>query len=430
MSRISALVRHDLLRRSAYFSISVIAATAVGIVSIPLLIRTIGTDEWARLFVLQMIGQFASICVAFGWGATGPSTVSALPKADRRQFLLDSLVARVPLLLIVTPLAVALGIALGADPLAAVLATIAYAVPGIGAAWYFIGTNRPAAMLIFDALPAVLGQVAALVAVVFVPTLVSYLWTVAGATTLGVVGGLVYALTRKDGATLRRTRGDELATTMRTQVAGLATVLFGNLATMLPVLLVDIFMKPVLPVFAAVDKLYRYGIIVLAPILQAVQSWVPEAGRAHTRSRALSSLWVGLGVGAIGGTCFALLATPISIPLTLGEAVIPFEVALIAGIGFAAECVAQIVGLAGLVALRRERELARSSIVAACVSIPLMIPALLVAGLLGVVSVIALSALLVATYRTVVLLRAAKEWERASDPVSAATLDETASDAG
>jgi len=414
VKRVTAVLRHDLLRRSAYFSISVVASTVVGIVSIPLLIQTVGADQWARLFVLQMIGQFASIIVAFGWGATGPSTVSALPKDRRRQFLLDSLVARVPLLIIVLPLATGIGTALGADPFAALVATFAYSVPGIGAAWYFIGTNRPLALLLFDAVPAILGQVAALVAVVFAPTLLSYLCAVAIATSVGVGGGLAFALTRDDGARLRRTRWTELAVTMRTQLAGLATVLFGNLSTMLPVILVDVFMKPVLPVFAAVDKLYRYGILVLAPILQAIQGWVPEAGPEQTRIRARGSLLVGLGVGALGGGCFALLATPVSIPLTVGEAVIPFEVALIAGIGFGAECVSQIVGLAGLVALRKERELARSSMIAAIIGLPLMIPAVVYGGLLGIVSVISASAILVAVYRATVLLRAAKAAEHAS----------------
>lgn len=430
MTRVAAILRHELLRRSAYFSVSVIAATLVGIVSIPLLISTIGPDEWARLFVLQIIGQFASIGVAFGWGATGPSTVSSLPRQERRQFLLDSLVARVPLFLVLTPLAVWLGVSLGADPLAAVLATVAYAVPGVGAAWYFIGTNRPGAMLLFDALPAVFGQIVALVAVVFAPSLLSYLYAVAATTVLGVAGGVVFALTRRDGARLRRTRAAELGSTMRTQVAGLATVLAGNLATMLPVLLVDVFMKPVLPVFAAVDKLYRYGIIVLAPILQAVQGWVPEAGRELTRVRARSSLWVGIAVGAVGGACFAVLANPVSVPLTVGEAVIPVEIAIIAGVGFGAECVAQIVGLAGLVALRRERELARSSVVAAVVSLPLMVPALLVAGLTGVVSVITLSAVLVAAYRIAVLERAARAWATADVQRAAVRLEGDTPDAG
>ncbi|WP_282846491.1 lipopolysaccharide biosynthesis protein [Microbacterium oxydans] len=415
MSRLGALLRHDLLRRSALFSVSIVASTVVGIVSIPLLISTIGTDEWARLFVLQIIGQFASIFVAFGWGATGPSTVSALPASSRRQFLADSVVARALLFLIVGPLAVILGIVLGADPLAAVLATIAYAIPGIGAAWYFIGTNRPVAMLVFDALPAVLGQVAALVAVVIAPTLTSYLYCVAFATVAGVVGGLLFALRKRDGVRLHRTRVKELGSTMRAQIPGLATVLFGNLSTMLPVLLVDVYMKPVLPIFAAVDKLYRYGVLVLAPILQAVQGWVPEAGPEQTRLRARGSLWVGLAVGLFGGACFAFLATPISIPLTVGKAVIPFEIALIAGIGFAGECVAQIVGLAGLVALHKERELAKSSVVAAVISLPLMIPAVLMWGLIGIVGVIAASAVLVATYRTTVLLRASSARHLASE---------------
>ncbi|WP_193598481.1 hypothetical protein [Microbacterium sp. YJN-G] len=383
--------------------------------SIPLLIDSIGATEWARLFVLQMIGQFASIIVGFGWGATGPSLVASLPEQKRRQFLLDSVVARVPLLIGVVPVAAGIGVVLGADPLAALTAAFAYAVPGIGAAWFFIGTNRPLALLAFDALPAVLGQVVALIAVVFAPTLQSYLWAIVIATSVGVCGGLAFALSRADGARLRRTRRAELSATMRTQFAGLATVLFGNLSTMGPVIIVDIVMKPVLPVFAAVDKLYRYGILVLAPILQAVQGWVPEAGRSQVRARARITLLVGLGIGVIGGGLFAVLATPVSIPLTVGKAVIPWEIGVIAGVGFGAECVGQIVGLAGLVALRKERELARSSVAAAVIGLLVMIPAALIVGLTGVIAVIALSAIAVAVYRSVVLVRAAQVWDGVGD---------------
>ena len=408
MSRLGLLLRHDLLRRSLYFSVSVVLATVVGIISIPLISVAVGIEAWGRLFILQVVGQFAAIVIGFGWGATGPSMASALPEPLRRQYLYESLFARVPLFLVVVPLATAVGTTLGVDPWTSLLAAITYGIPGIGAAWFFVGINRPMLLLWFDAVPSIVGQALGLVAVSLVPSLTAYLVTTAVATSIGVIAGILVGLRHRGELPLRVPRWSALRETMKAQVAGLATVLFSGLSIAFPALIVDVFARPLVPAFGIFDRFYRYGIIVLTPVLQAVQGWVPEAGPEHVAARARQTLWAGLGVGIAGGAALAGLSTWVGSLLTGGQVVLPLAVAILAGIGFLAECVAQIVGLAGLVALGRGRVLARSSMIAALIGIPLMIPAVLYAGLVGVVGVIAASALFVAAYRVIELFRATR----------------------
>jgi O-antigen/teichoic acid export membrane protein len=396
------LFSHALFRRSALFSISVIASTVVGLVSIKLITDVLGTAGWGNLYLLQAINQFASILVAFGWGATGPASVAALAPEDRRQFLVDSLFARVPLLLVVGPLAIILGIALGSDPAMAILATLTYTVPGVGAAWYFVGTNRPLALLAYDALPAILGQIAGLIAVVIVPALWAYLAATAAFTMGGVLVGLIVALRGQDGARLHRPAPSALAAEMRTQGHGLVTLLFGNLATTLPAVLLQIFSPTAVPVFGMVDRIFRYGVIVLGPILQAAQSWVGEQADL-LRTRARTVMWFSIGIGLAGGVCFATLAPVFS--QLLGSIEISPLLAVIGAIAFASECIGQLVGLAGLVALGQGRVLSRSAVAGAVVTVGLLIPATGFGGVTGALAVVALPLVGVAVWRATALWR-------------------------
>lgn len=404
MKRAAKIVKHDLVRRSATFAVSTVASTVVGVVSIPLITAAVGAQQWGALAFLQVLGQFASIFIAFGWGATGPSIVSSLPPAERKQYLYESLLVRSALFLVVAPLAVLLGVLMGAEPIATTLAVVAYGIPGVGAAWYFVGTNRPALLLMCDALPAILGQIVALFFVAAWPDLRVYLAVVAAFAVLGTITGLIVAFVTASGA-VSRPSARRIRSTMAVQRHGLASVLFGNIASMLPAFFVYTFANTLYPVYALADRLYRYGLIVLAPILQAVQSWVPEAGPKDAWTRARQCVVIGLSIGSIGGLGLALLSPLAASLLTHGAVEISWVLAIVAGIGFGAECVAQIVGLAGLVALRRDAVLARTAIVAAIVSVPLMVPALFAWGIVGIFVVLAASAVGVSAYRVWALLR-------------------------
>jgi len=148
-----------------------------------------------------------------------------------------------------------------------------------------------------------------------------------------------------------------------------------------------------------VDRFMKYGVLALAPVLQAVQGWVPEAGTGQVRARALQAVRISMAVGSAGGVLLAALATPASAVLTLGEATMPWLISVICGAAFLGECVAQIVGLSSLVALGGGRQLAVSSFASAILGVPLM--ALLIAlwGLTGAAVGLLLVASGLAVYR-------------------------------
>lgn len=393
------ILRHEVVRRSALFAISILASTIVGIFSIPLLVSAVGAQGWGHLAVMQSVCQFFAVIVAFGWGATGPSMVSAVPTDARKHLYTESLAFRGALALLAAPIAFALCLALtGEGPLVVALAVVSYVVPGLSAAWYLIGTNRPIPLFLFDALPAILGQIAGLLAVLAVPDLTSYLTWTAVFGIVGVVASAVFVLTRADGP-LRsavRVRWSEIA---RVQAAGVTSTISASIWSAAPIVLVQTLAPAAVPVYAMVDRLMKYGILALAPVLQAVQSWVPEKGRAEVPHRSSVAVRIGWGIGALGGLGLAALSTPVSQLLTLGEATVPWGIAAVAGAAFLFEAVAQVTGLAVLVPLGGSRQLAVSSIATAVLGVPLI--ALLVwwLGLLGAVLGMLVVAFAVAIYR-------------------------------
>lgn len=408
MRRVHALLRHDLTRRSAYFSVSVVASTAVGVFSIPILISAVGATEWGLLAVMQVLGQVGAVVVAFGWGATGPSMIAALPRDKRRAFYADSLVVRAGIFLIAGPAVAGCGLAFGADPLVTWLSAVTYVLPGVNAAWYFIGTNRPGAMILLESLPAILGQVAGLVAVAISPQLSAYLLGTAIMTVVGVTISGWFALTRKDEGGFGQRSARRLRHVFRDQVPGFASMLSGSLVSNLPLILVGALAPAARPTFAMADRLFKYAVIVLAPVLQAIQGWVPEAGPEETPRRAGKAIGIAVALGVVGGCCLALLATPVSALLTLSEATVPWHVGIILGVAFLSECTAQIAGLASLVPLRGMRTLTSSSVVCATLGLPVLAGLTAIAGMEGAAVGIALISTSMATWRAVVALRLAR----------------------
>ncbi|MEU1972504.1 hypothetical protein ABZ477_12650 [Microbacterium sp. NPDC019599] len=393
------LVGHEVVRRSVLFAISIVASTIVGFFSIPVLVSSIGASGWGHLAVMQSVCQLFAVVVAFGWGAIGPSMVSAAPVQTRKRMYVESLYFRGALALVALPLAyLVCGLLTGETPAAVALAVVSYVVPGLSAAWYFVGTNRPVAMFLCDAMPVILGQVAGLVAILFVPDVTVYLACTALFGVGGAAASAIFVLTRPEGPAGSRTRMPWLEIA-RVQAAGVSTTISASIWSAAPIVLVQALAPAALPVYAMVDRLMKYGILALAPVLQAVQGWVPEQGPEHVPHRARVAVRIGWGIGALGGLGLAGLSTPLSAVLTLGEATVPWGVAAIAGAAFLFEAVAQLTGLAVLVPLGGGRQLAVSSVATAVVGVPLI--ALLVwwAGLVGAVVGMLLVALGVALYR-------------------------------
>lgn len=400
-------IGHELVRRSFLFSLSIILSTLVGVASIPVLIGQLGDTTWARLAVLQAVAQFLAVIVGFGWGATGPSTVASLPVHERKAFFATSLFARVLILLPVLAAGTFIAaLIVGSDPLIAALVSLTAVAPAAGAGWYFIGTNRPVALFVFDALPAILGQTAALVGVLIAPSLVVYASCTAAFAVLGLLASCFFVATRSADGPWRMDRSQGVRLLLADQLPGFTATFTTSLLTTLPVVIVQLIVPAsALPLFVLADRLSRYAGLVLAPILQAIQSWVPEAGSEHIRSRGRIAMLVACGIGAVGAIGMITCAPWVSPLLSQGAIAIPVGIAVIMGLGFAGEAISQVTGLAVLVTIGRSRDLALSAGVATGAALTGVLVGTLLIGVPGALIALALTSIGLAIYRSRVALR-------------------------
>ncbi|MBW1639933.1 hypothetical protein G3H63_12740 [Microbacterium resistens] len=400
-------IGHELVRRSFLFSLSIILSTLVGVLSIPILIEQFGDTTWARFAVLQSIAQFLAVIVGFGWGATGPSTVAGLPADERKAFFATSVLARVVIMIPVLVLGALIASAIvRMDLLTAALAALTSVAPAAGAAWYFIGTNRPVALFFFDALPAILGQAAALVGVLLAPSLLVYVSCTAGFAMLGLLCSWLFVATRTADGPWRVDRSQTLRGLLQDQMPGFTATFTSSLITTLPTVIVQQIVAPsALPLFVLADRLSRYAGLVLAPILQAIQSWVPEAGREHIRSRARIAMLVAAAIGVVGAVGMITCAPWVSALLSQNKVAIPLLLAVVMGLGFAGEAISQVVGLAVLVTIGRSRDLALSASVATVAALLGVLVGALLLGVPGALIALALTSIGLAVYRSHAALR-------------------------
>ncbi len=174
----------------------------------------------------------------------------------------------------------------------AVLAAGTYTFAGLSAAWYFVGTNRPIPLFLLDATPSIVGQVLGLVAVLITGDLTAYLACTAALTAVGVAASMVYVVTRPQDGPRRAARPTPWREILRSQSAGVSSTISASMWTAAPTVLVQAFAPAAVPVFAMIDRLMKYGVLALAPILQAIQGWVPESGRATVGARAVTGVKV------------------------------------------------------------------------------------------------------------------------------------------
>ncbi len=251
------LFRHELLRRSALFSLSIVASTLVGVFSLPILIATVGAEQWGHLAVMQAITQFASVIVAFGWGATGPSMVSAIAPGERKAVFMQSLSVRGTLFAVVLlPTVILCAQLTGQSWTNAVLAAGTYTFAGLSAAWYFVGTNRPIPLFLLDATPSIVGQVLGLFAVSITGEPTAYLACTAALTVVGVAASVVYVVTRPQDGPRRAAHPTPWREILRSQSAGVSSTISASMWTAAPTVLVQAFAPAAVSAFRYNGKYY------------------------------------------------------------------------------------------------------------------------------------------------------------------------------
>ncbi|WP_438855327.1 lipopolysaccharide biosynthesis protein [Agromyces sp. M3QZ16-3] len=376
--------RSVLARAAGGYGLSVVLSGLVSLLVIPSVIIAAGTESWATIAVAQAVSGFAFVLAVYGWGVVGPTEVASREPEERGGYFADSLLSRAWLCVVIVPIAVVVAIAFTPDePLLAALTTASGILVALGAGWFYVGERSPLRFLLIDTVPRLVGTLAGAIAVIVTGDAVWF----AGLQLAGVVTAAAIASID----ILNRYRGwawtaspIRAARNLRGQGHTVAMSATSAVYVNVPILLVQVFVPSATAVYALAERMVRLALYATRPIVQVAQGWVPNPDPRVLVSRARRVTVLGMGLGAVGGLAFALLAPWAGGILSGGELTIAWDLAIPMGVNLAAILASQLTGFACLTALGMSRVLSTSTIAGAVVGTALMIPLLLWIGVPGV----------------------------------------------
>lgn len=398
------------LRRLATFSATTGLGSLAALVTVPVIIAGAGGYQWGVQASIQSASGLFGVLVSFGWGTTGAAEVSVLAHDERPQWYADSLVGRLYLFFVAYPVMVIVMSFLNPHFVPLVLvASAAYLMPFLGASWYFIGEAEPTRLLRFDALPQVLGVVASVFVMVMTRSLVATMGTqlVFNATAPALAARVIF----RSGSKRPHLNWSLRATMSRLvgQRHAVATSAAASLYVSTPLLVLNVLHPSAMALYAIGDKLFRFSLTAFAPVLQFVQGWIPEGGRATMLHRVKQTARLTPLISLLGSVCVVVLGPWAAGILSASHIDFGLSMALPFAVVFFAVSITQIVGLACLVQLGRTRDLARSTVLGAIAGVPLIVVGAWVGAAHGVAWALAISEVVVLVYQSVVLVRVARQ---------------------
>lgn len=305
------------LRSFGLFGITVVLNGSISILAIPVIVALAGAGPWASMATGQSIGGFFAVVAEFGWGLTAPAAIAAAAPHLRPAMFLDSLLAR---LLLVLPLAILqAAVTIAIVPQAKVVAIVSGAavlLTGVSASWYFAGEARPGRFLFLDTVPRVAGTLFGLLLVALTDDLLLFAVAQLGGSLVALVAS-AYVILREGRFDLRTAaRWPRIRSNLAAQRHGLLAT--GLNAAFVPAVLaiVAVGSPALLPVFVLADRLTRFIGMALSPLYRVLQGWVPavkglELLRRISIGGQLTAVASGLGgiIFAVGLPLFGSLLT-------------------------------------------------------------------------------------------------------------------------
>lgn len=348
---------------------------ALGIVSpliaLPALTAAHGADAWASIAVGLSLGSGGAVIAELGWGLTGPQRVARTTPLRARYYFALSLVTK---LFSVAPIMLVSGVLVFVlfplNSSLAVLAAVSGTANGLNQNWFFIGRGSPGMILYFDTIPRV-GFVV-ISAVLMALGLPPELYVIVGLLTPSLLSPVLAAFFLGiRPADLSRWRCRRLFRIMRFQIPAVSGRMASALYIALPSALVGLVSPVSVGTFAAVERVTRMFLSLLAAIPNYLQKFVGEVSTLKLKvSRTYKSLLICTLVGAVSGIFFAFILPFVSQIIFAGTVrVTPGQVWLASGVVFIV-CVSRATGNIGLVTVRRIRSITRSAMLGAVLGLP------------------------------------------------------------
>lgn len=291
------------------FALASLISALSPLLIIPAVIAGWGVGGWASVAVGQSVGAIGSVVVMWGWALQGPVTAArAETKARLAVLLLESMSSRVPIAILVVPIAAVVASGLAPDQkLVAGLTAAGFSLAGLSMVWYFVGVRRPALVLLYDSIPRLLIAAIGAIGIASTGWLIFYPITlIVGTLAYNILSFMdisgSYSLPLGSLKTSRIRRG--LLGSAGAGVSQLSSAVYINGA----VALVAIWSsEESIAEFGAVNRLYLAATVASVPVFQLFAGWVAKE-RSVVGPRARLALTVQLALALIAVPGFILLA--------------------------------------------------------------------------------------------------------------------------
>lgn len=374
----------SLHRRLLGFMLLPVVAAVSPIIALPVVTRNAGSAGWGSAISGENIGTFIAIAIGWGWTTIGPALISLAADDDERaRIYRESLTIRLLISLIALPALVLICwlIAAPGYEWLTVLMGAQGALISLSFTWFSAGVGDPRTIVILDAVPRLLANLAA--AGLVLATGIVVLYPLAGIL-VTVVSTAIFSV-----RLLRRHPGPwpgrrDLPRLFRSTLpvalndAGLSGY------SSVPAPVVNVTASHAASAgYASSDKLLKLGQFIPMTLANALQSWIGEAHGSHRGRRMGIALLIATGIGLLGWAGLALVGPWFTEFYFGADAAAPFDVLLATGVVFFFFSVRTIVARLVLFPAGQAGAVMRTTLIATAIGIPLMIVLALAWGPVG-----------------------------------------------
>lgn len=291
----------NLIARLVGFSSLPFLSALLPFVALPIVARVGGVDGWTSFNLGQAIGAYAAAVGYVGWNVMGtPMVAITRDRGERTALYARSFYARIGIVGAVGAGAAVIAVVLAPESTraVAVLFALTGAVGGLGIAWFAVGVSSVSMIVWFEIVPRAAATALAIPLLLWTGDVFWYGLLMLAASIAGVIAfHLVYCralvprwvgwqTVRHDISRLRAAWGVEVV---------------GNLYANAPVPVATATSSVTqAATYGSGDRLYRYGLLGVVAVGNALQGWVLEVDDARRRVRNRAAIIILAVVGVIG----------------------------------------------------------------------------------------------------------------------------------
>lgn len=287
-----------LLGRLSGFALFPALSMLASLVLLPLIAVHDGASGWSAMGLGQNVGALIGLVGGLAWAIVGAQRIVEAKTLDGRSKVFAlSLASRGVVIAVLSVISAPLVWILAAhgQALAAVLFMFATALNGLTASWYYAGTGDPRRLVLNEGVTRTVGYVAAIGLVAWTGATVAY-----AACTLvsGIVSVCLNWKTIFRGKGFPHVTVAEVTEVFRTQASGTFSRMASGLHMYAPTALLSAFAPGSVPVYTAIDNVYKSGCNALSFLPSAMIQWMqPAGGMVARRKRVSLGICVGTGLG-------------------------------------------------------------------------------------------------------------------------------------